>query len=135
MSEIVSFVNRPEVVTALLTFLLAVVSFATVVVRNVGSVLAGAITRYVEAKVGTEEMLKLKSWATTVVRALAQSPVFEKLTGAEKKELAIIQMMQFAERMKIDLSYEQADRFIEEAVQVMKSEQPNFMAGILEAVE
>lgn len=81
-----------------------------------------AAVSYMDTKIGTEKLAALKGIAATAVRALAQSPVYELLDGAKKKEQAILMIQRLAASYGLQVTYEEIDSLIEEAVQRMKSE-------------
>jgi hypothetical protein len=58
------------------------------------------------------------------VRSLEQNGAFEGLIGADKKELAIVAITQYAVEHNIPVDREFIDKAIEEAVQLMKSDLP-----------
>lgn len=77
---------------------------------------------WLEVKIGVDRFAMLKTYTDTIVRALAQSPITKDLIGDAKKELAMSQISQFARSKGFDISPEDIDNLIEEAVQVMKAE-------------
>lgn len=79
-------------------------------------------TEYLNARIGSDRIIALKDYVSTVVRSIEQSPVFSQWGGEEKKEYAIGVVRTYAERNGLDISYEKVDMFIEEAVQIMKSQ-------------
>ena len=78
---------------------------------------------YLDAKLGASKMDMLKGFATTVVRALEQSPAYAQWDGAKKKENALVAIANFAEKNNIPVDNAFLDHVLEEAVSVMKSQQ------------
>jgi len=92
--------------------------------------------KYLETKWGSEKFAHAKEIAATIVRSLEQTHAYSNLSGAKKKEIAILQVQEWAKAAKIDLSYEDTDRLIEEAVQIMNNELGNiFTVDASEVVE
>jgi len=77
---------------------------------------------YLQKKIGSTNYDLLVKNATTLVRALEQSPATELWNGEQKKQFAINKMIEFTDLMKIDVALGDIDRLVEEAVQIMKSE-------------
>ncbi len=77
---------------------------------------------WLQSKIGDTNTTMLKGLADTVVRFLAQSPAFEALELDEKKEYAITWLTQKCEELKLPFTHDDIDKFIEEAVQIYKSE-------------
>ena len=86
--------------------------------------------KYLEAKMGLQNTLMLKDFVSTIVRFLEQSPVFKELTGADKKERAISEIITWAEARGIPVDRTYIDKLIEEAVQVMKTEKIDIFPDI-----
>jgi hypothetical protein len=86
--------------------------------------------KYLEAKMGLQNTVMLKDFVSTIVRFLEQSPVFKKLTGADKKERAISEIITWAEARGIPIDRAYIDKLIEEAVQVMKTEKIDLFSDI-----
>jgi len=84
-----------------------------------------ALMEYLKEKIGIEKVDMIKSQVNTVVRFLEQNPAFGEWGGEQKKEYALGVMQAFANKYGVEVSYEQLDRFIEEAVQVMNSQLKN----------
>ena len=100
---------------ALITAIVGVIAWGLRQVISIGLL-------YLQKKIGfTNYELLLKN-ASTIVRALAQSPATELWDGEQKKQYAMNKLIQFAKGMNIDVSAEDADKLIEEAVQIMKAE-------------
>ncbi len=78
---------------------------------------------YLDAKLGTSKVDLLKGFALTVVRALEQSPVYQNWDGAQKKENALVALASFAQKNDIPVDDAFLDHVLEEAVNVMKSQQ------------
>lgn len=77
---------------------------------------------YLKAKVGTEQFIQLKAMAETIVRALEQSPAFQELGGADKKERAMAEIQTFCEDNNIPIDHDFLDKLVEEAVNYMNAE-------------
>lgn len=77
---------------------------------------------WLELKMGTEKYTVLKSYATTVVRAIAQSPATKDMVGWQKFQMASGQIASFAQSKGFDIDAEDVGNLIEEAVQIMKTE-------------
>ena len=86
--------------------------------------------KYLEAKMGLQNTVMLKDFVSTIVRFLEQSPVFKELTGADKKERAISEIITWAEARGIPIDRAYIDKLIEEAVQVMKTEKIDLFSDI-----
>ena len=76
---------------------------------------------YLQSKMSVAQWDFLKSQASTAVKAFEQSPAYSGLEGAKKKELAVYYILHQAEAAKIPMTYELADKLVEEAVHDMKS--------------
>lgn len=66
-----------------------------------------------KAKVGAANYDKVKEFTWSTVSWLAQSPVFEALDPAEKKERAIAEIVQYADQRGIPITYSEIDKLIE----------------------
>lgn len=77
---------------------------------------------YLTTKLGQTNFQRLRDFAGTVVRAVEQSPIYSDLAGEKKKELAIVAVMQFAEKYKLPIDRADIDKFIEAAVQEMNAQ-------------
>lgn len=108
-----------QVFQNLLQALIVAIAAVGVYVIKLG---ASKLVAYLEAKIGQTETERLRSMAVTIVKALQQSPAFENLGGEQKKEMAIVQITQWAEQHKLPIDREYIDRVIEEAVLTMKAE-------------
>ena len=82
------------------------------------------LASYATVKIGVENTNLIKSFAQTVVRSLEQNGTFSGLLGADKKELAIVSITQYADEHGIPVDRQFIDKIIEEAVQIMKNELP-----------
>ena len=87
---------------------------------------------YLRQKLGLERLLEMKEIAQTVVRTLQQMPVFEALDPAQKKEMALVALVQYAEGHNIPVDRPLIDKLIEEAVQIMKAELPKIEGELLD---
>jgi hypothetical protein len=76
---------------------------------------------YLQSKMSVNQWDFLKSQAATAVKSLEQSPAYSGLEGAKKKEAAVYYILKQAEAAGIPMTYELADKLIEEAVHDMKS--------------
>ena len=102
-----------NVVTALMLGIAAAIG---VYMRGVAS----AGVKYIEMKLGVQETEKLRTYASTVVHFLEQSPIFKDMASMEKKERAICEVISFCEKNGIPIDHEMIDKIIEEAVHLMK---------------
>jgi hypothetical protein len=105
---------------------LAIVSLLAFVLRQV-AVIGIA---YLQQRLGVEQLAELKEIAQTVVRTLAQSPIFEALDPARKKEMAVVDIVTYCENHGLPVDHGLIDRLIEEAVQIMKAELGNINPGL-----
>ena len=80
--------------------------------------------KFLKSKLTAEQYGFLKEGATTVVRYIEQTSAWNSLLadGAAKKEAALLQLTAWAEGHGVPLTYDLADRIIEEAVNIMNSE-------------
>ena len=62
----------------------------------------------------------LRGWAHTFVVALEQDPTLKGLASEEKKQQAVIWMLNAAEKAGIPLTPEEASNIVEEAVWLVK---------------
>jgi LL-H family phage holin len=88
---------------------------------------------YLASKTTANQWDFVKSQAATAVKWLEQSPAFSGQEGAKKKEIAIMYMLDIAEKAGIPMDHTVADKLIEEAVHDMKSTVSDFFG--LEAPE
>ncbi|MEM4204138.1 MAG: phage holin, LLH family [Candidatus Methanomethylicaceae archaeon] len=77
---------------------------------------------YIETRVDEYQLRILKEMAKTIVRELQQNPVFENLEPEKKKEQAIFWLKHRLEGFGLEVDESMLSSFIEEAVQVMKTE-------------
>jgi hypothetical protein len=111
----------PEVVTNLLTALVvALISILTFALKSA----VGVAVKYLEVKIGVDQTNLLKAGALNVVRFLNQSGVFKDLENSKKKEIAMVQVAQWAAAHNLPITDEYLDKLVEEAVHIMKSELP-----------
>ena len=80
------------------------------------------LNAWADAQMGVKNFDFLKQVAATVVRAIEQSPAFQDFDPAKKKEAAILQLVELAEKYGIPVEPETIDKLIEEAVQRMNSD-------------
>ena len=110
---------NPEIMQQLvLAVALAIVSLIAFAFR---SFLALGIT-YLRSKIGESDFQRIRSYADVVVKMLEQSPAFESFDGAKKKELAILAVLQFAEKNRLPVDRGLCDKVIEAAVQEMNAQ-------------
>jgi hypothetical protein len=64
---------------------------------------------------------KLRAWAATYVRSLAQSPDLEGLATEEKKERAMVWIVNKAEQLGVEIAPQEASHLIEEEVWLIKN--------------
>ena len=77
---------------------------------------------YVNARIGPANLDYLKGLSATIVRALEQSPAYRDFDGTQKKEAAILQLVELAAKYGIPVSQETISSLIEEEVQRMNAE-------------
>jgi hypothetical protein len=93
---------------------------------------------YVAAKIPAEKLAMLKSKALTIVKVLEQAPQFQSYENSDKKEYAVLYVINQAEQMGfqvledgvaaaanalgLQITHADIDHIIEEAVADMKSE-------------
>lgn len=77
---------------------------------------------YLEVKIGVEKVEMLKAQVETVVSFVEQNPAFSEWGGAQKKEYVLGSLQTFVEKYGLEISYEQLDRLLERAVQVMNTQ-------------
>jgi hypothetical protein len=77
---------------------------------------------YLALKLGNERLLFLKENAFSIVRYLEQSGTLAKLGADQKKEQALAYLDMIATEKGIQIDFDELDRLIEEAVQVMNAE-------------
>ena len=94
--------------------------------------LAAAGLAYLKTKLSATQLSFVKEFASTMVRALKQSPTYQEFTNADKLGLAIVQITQFANEHGIMLGEAEVRNIIEEQVQIMKSQLYPDFARILE---
>ena len=111
----------PAVTTAVQSLLtavvLAIVALLTYALKNVVSM--GQL--YLEQKLGSATYKFVKDYAATTVRFLEQTPIFKELTGPEKKEYAITELVIWCQQHNLPVDHDLIDKVIEEAVNVMNS--------------
>ncbi len=109
----------PEMVNQLV---LTVATLLLTALTGLASLAIHKVDIYFKSKMGAENYDFMKSLAATVVRALEQSPAYKDFDGAKKKEAAIMQLVQLANRYGIPLAADTIERIVEEEVQRMNSE-------------
>jgi LL-H family phage holin len=109
----------PQLVGTLISALLAVFT----ALAAYGTTL---LKMYLRSKMSVSEWDFMKSQASTAVKWLEQSPAFSGQEGAKKKEIAVMYMLDIAQKAGIPMSHEVADKLIEEAVHDMKSTVTDF---------
>jgi len=77
---------------------------------------------YLKSKIGETNFQRYRQYADVVVKMLEQSPAFESFDGAKKKELAILSVVQWAEKNNLPIDRELCEKVIEAAVQEMNSQ-------------
>jgi hypothetical protein len=111
----------PTVTTALQSLLtavvLAVVALLTYAVKK--GVSLGQM--YLEQKLGSATFGFIKDYVNTTVRFLEQTPIFQDLTGPEKKEKAVTEVVIWCQEHSLPVDHDLIDKLIEEAVNVMNS--------------
>ena len=77
---------------------------------------------YLKAKLGENNFQRVRSYADVIVKMLEQHPAFKYFDGAHKKEMAIMAVLQWAEKNSLPIDRELIDKFIEAAVLEMNSQ-------------
>ena len=102
---------------------------ATVVTSAVGIIAFGArklITvgvAYLESRIGVQAYDQLKTYASTIVRSLEQTPAYQTFAGDQKKEIAINYLSNYAVKLGLEnLPNGYISDIVEEAVQIMNTE-------------
>jgi len=85
--------------------------------------LSRSITTYLAVRFSAQQLFIAKETALMVVSTLKQSPAYEHLDFAKKKEVAMVWMSQRLADYGFDFSPEEIDRLIEEAVLIIKDAQ------------
>jgi hypothetical protein len=80
--------------------------------------------KYLEGKIGADKVAEAKAFALMSVRVLKQSPVYEALDPARKKEMAVMWLTNFCQEKGMPYGYDFIDKLVEEAVHVMKRYDP-----------
>jgi len=85
------------------------------------------VIAYIKTKISAEQFNFLKEGAQAIVRYVEQTALWDELLkdGAAKKEKALLLVTEWAEEQGIPLTYELADKIIEEAVNIMNNELKN----------
>jgi hypothetical protein len=104
-----------QLVIAVVLAIVSLLSFAARGLIQVG-------VNYLQVKLGNAKFDQVKQRALTIVRYLEQSPVYQDFDGAKKKELAMIDLTNFAEKFNIPVTHEDLDKLSEEAVRIVKKE-------------
>lgn len=102
-----------------------ILAVALAIVSLIAFALQGLITvgiTYLRSRIGETNFQRVRSYADVVVKMLEQSPVFKSFDGEKKKELAVLAVLQFAEKNRLPVDRELIDRFIEAAVQEMNAQ-------------
>jgi hypothetical protein len=102
------------------------------VVVSCAALLVRAFIVYASVNIHNALFNQLKSWAATYVKALAQDPTLEGLASDEKKQRAIIWIVNKAEKLGIDLTISEASQLVEEAVWLLKNSSLPAIADALE---
>lgn len=79
------------------------------------------IVAFAKAKIHSGIFDFLRKWAHTYVTALMQDPTLKGLASEEKKQMAMIWLINKAEQYGIKLSTDEASKIIEQAVYLAKS--------------
>jgi hypothetical protein len=101
---------------------LALVGLVVYIVKG----LAAVGLTYLEGRLGTNNLLLGKEMAILFVRTLKQSPIYEELDPAKKKELAIGWLTKYAAEKNLPFDYAYIDKLIEEAVHIVKAEKQEY---------
>ena len=78
---------------------------------------------WLDEKIGKSKVDSFKSYARTTVRALEQSPAYRDWDGANKKEMGLVLLSNYAQAHGIPVDQQFCDHVLEEAVQIMKQQQ------------
>lgn len=116
--------SDPVLVEAFQSLLTAIVTGIIALLAYFARHLISAGVAYLKAKVGNEQFDALSRYAQVIVRYLEQSEVFENLDGAKKKELAMVAILQYAEKHNLPVDRELLDKIIEASVRIVKKEIP-----------
>ena len=109
MSEEVMSALTPVIVALLTTILTGIVGYLGVVAKR----LADASSVYLINKIGHQNYDLLRKISKDAVLNLIQSPAFKDLTGAEKKEIALVKINDYLRNYNIRFSHEQMSEMIE----------------------
>ena len=104
----------PQMIAVLVSALMAIATAVAAYGVNVAKL-------YLESKMSVNQWDFLKSQASTAVKYLEQSPAFSGEEGAKKKQAAVMYMLDVCEKAKIPMTFDLADKLIEEAVHDMKA--------------
>lgn len=107
--------DQAVITNLLIALVLAIISILAYALKKGVNILEV----YAIQKIGASKFESLKSQATTVVRFLEQSPAFKDLTGAEKKERAILDITNWCKEHNVPIESADIDTIIEEAVHIM----------------
>jgi hypothetical protein len=92
-----------------------------ITVIALGFTLLRSANAKLKSSVGDGVYEELRSRAKTIVAALAQDPILAQLENAEKKQRAMLWLMNFASGAGIELSDGDANALVEEAVFLVKA--------------
>jgi hypothetical protein len=102
--------------SGILTICLAVVTAVVSITGLLISLGVNKVTTYLKSKMDPNELSLMKGTATTIVKNLEQSPAFQKLDGPAKKEQAILDFTNWANKNGASVTPAFVDALIEEAV-------------------
>lgn len=75
---------------------------------------------YAQTNIENSLFDRLCAWARTYVTALAQDPSLEGLASEEKKERAMVWLMNKAAELGVEITHAEASKLIEQAVWMLK---------------
>jgi hypothetical protein len=96
------------------------ISASLTIVSAIAAYGVGIVKMYLQSKTSAAQWNFMKSQAATAVKWLEQSPAWSAEEGARKKQAAVLVLMSVAEKYKIPMTSELADKLIEEAVHDIK---------------
>jgi len=109
MSEEVLKALTPVIVTLLTAILTGIVGYLGAIAKRYADI----ATEYLFTKMDHQEYDLLRKIARDAVLNLIQSPAFKELTGAEKKEIAIVKITDYLNDYGIEFSHDQVSEMIE----------------------
>jgi hypothetical protein len=99
----------PIIVSMVTALLVLLVGYLAKTVKET-LVLAGD---YLSTKMNVEDYTMFRGIARDIVLTLMQHPAYKDLTGAEKKEMAIVKITNYLDEVGLNFSHEQVSEIIE----------------------